>query len=93
MWRGDTRRWRHGKLLGNQNAKRDGMGRCWGSPGLGKMWRRALHKALRNAERLNERLLENRAPQEVLEIEELDEDVRATNKAARVESIVNWKDS
>jgi hypothetical protein len=93
MFRGDTRRIRHGKLLGNQNAKRDGVGVFWGEPGLGKMWRRALHKSSRKAERLEEKLLENRAPDDVLEIEELDEDVRAANKSARLESIVKWKDS
>lgn len=93
MWRGDTRRWRHGKLLGNQNAKRDGMGRFWGRPGLGKMWRSLLHKSIRRADKLQEQLLENRTPLEVMEIEEADLDMRIVNQMVNKASTVDWKDS
>jgi hypothetical protein len=93
MFRGDTRRWRHGKLLGNKDCKRDGCGRIWGRPGLGKLWRLHLHKALRRAYRMEERILENRTPDEALVVEESNEDMRASNKSVRIASIVDWKDT
>ena len=88
---GDTRRWRHGKLLGNQNAKRDGTGRFWGRSGMGRFWRRCLSKARRAVERLHEKQLQNLPPEEVLETVEQDEDARIENKLTRPISIVKWK--
>jgi len=87
----DNKRKRHGQLFGNRAFSRDGIGMRWGKVGLGKFWRRRLNKALRAVERMEEKKLELRTPEEVLETHDEDEDPRLENRAAHVASIVDWK--